>query len=465
MQRFYDWLRERPTVVDRFIAGCCLLFGLVVAALFVSSGDSLGALFGVLVCVPLAWRRSRTVLAGHATAAIGLYALAVSDFPPPSGLPAGVLMAYTMAAYAPRLHARLALWLCGAAGVVVGVRLLLDSVTTPPGTRLFQALLVGVACSAPLVVAWLYGDVVRARQAYLQEALDRAERLEREREALARVAVVEERARIAREMHDVVAHGMTVMVLQADGAAYMLDTDPQRAGAALAAISRTGRESLAEMRRLLGLLRTDGTLSGGAPAAVLAGAAGELGRARPGAAAPELATPEPATPELTAARELTAGPGPGSGPEPGAGEAPDGGGAAGPVLAPQPGLDRIDELVDQIRAAGLTVWLEADPAPGPVPAGIGLSAYRIVQEALTNTLKHGGPRATAWVRLVYGGDGMEIHVADDGRGAAAPSDGQGHGMIGMRERVTALRGQLIAGPRPGGGYMVSARLPFRVAER
>jgi signal transduction histidine kinase len=435
MQRLYDWLGRRQTMVDRFLAGCCLLFGVPFAVAFLSAGEVLASLLTILVCLPVAWRRSRTVGAGYGTAGIGLLALLVGSYPPPSGLPVGVIMAYTMAAYAPRQHGRATLVLSLLAGAVAGFRPLVQGSYAPGYPGLIVSCLLAIACAAPLVIAWLYGGVVRARHAYLQEALDRAERLEREREALARVAVVEERSRIAREMHDVVAHGVTVMVLQADGGAYMVDTDPERARAALETISRTGREALTEMRRLLGLLRTEGdAVLMPPPGTVLVPPGGEL----PAAAVP--------------VRELPAG-------EPRTAEPPV---PAGPELAPQPGLERIGELVEQVRGAGLKVELDAPDAAWPVPAGVAVSAYRIVQEALTNTLKHAGPDATASVRLDFGRDRLEIQVTDDGRGAASLDDGAGHGMIGMRERVAALGGQLWAGPRAGGGYLVAARLPYRV---
>jgi signal transduction histidine kinase len=249
-----------------------------------------------------------------------------------------------------------------------------------------------VAC-APLVIAWLWGGVVHTRHAYLQEALDRASRLERERDALARLAVVEERGRIARDLHDVVAHSLSVVVLQADGARHVLETDPARAARALEVIGRTGREATAEMRRLLGVLRS-------------------------AESAPE------------------------------------------PERTPQPDLIQLETLVGQVNSSGLPVTLAVTGDLSAVPASAGLTAYRIVQEALTNTLRHGGPEASAEVRAEVRPEGLSIQVLDDGRGAAAANDGAGLGLLGMRERAAAVGGQVTAGPRTGGGFRVEAWLPW-----
>ena len=243
---------------------------------------------------------------------------------------------------------------------------------------------------------------MRTRRAYFAQLEERAARLEKEREAQAKVAVAAERARIARELHDVVAHNVSVMVVQADGAAYVLDAAPDQARKALETISGTGRQALAEMRRLLGVLRT-----GEQP-----------GERRVRAAA-----------RRRAARR------------------PHRAGAAA-------------------RAAG---DFKVEGTPRPLPSGVELTAYRIVQEALTNTRKHGGPDAGASVRLVYFDDGLGLLVEDDGRGAPhelyedGGADGQGHGLIGMRERVGMVGGTLDAGPRPGGGFRISALLPLKPA--
>jgi signal transduction histidine kinase len=222
---------------------------------------------------------------------------------------------------------------------------------------------------------------------------ERAERAERERETAARVAVAEERARIARELHDVVAHSVSVMVLQTGAVRRLLDEHQTREREALGAVERTGREALAEMRRLLGVLR-----------------------------------------------------------------APD----EQAELAPQPGLSELPALVARTEAAGLPVALRVEGEPSALPLGIDLSAYRIVQEALTNTLKHAGP-AHAEVAIRYERDSIDIEIADDGR--RAPTDnGGGHGLVGMRERATLYGGELTAEAREGGGFVVHARLPVPAGE-
>jgi signal transduction histidine kinase len=227
---------------------------------------------------------------------------------------------------------------------------------------------------APLVFicfGWLAGDSMNTRER------DREERIGR--------AAGEERVRIARELHDVVTHNVSVMVVQAAAAGEIFDTDPQRAREAIGAVEETGRRALNELRLLLGVVADD-----------------EAG------------------------------------------------------VLPQPSLDRLGELVDRVRAAGLEVELIQEGTPGDVPEGIGLSAYRIVQESLTNTLKHAFASHVT-VRVRHSHDAIEVEVTDDGVGAAL--HGEGRGLIGMRERVALYGGELDAGSRAGGGYEVRARIP------
>jgi len=247
-----------------------------------------------------------------------------------------------------------------------------------------------VFVSAIASIAWLIGFAFYERNRRTAELTERAERAERARATEGRAAVAEERARIAREMHDVVAHSLSVMVVQAEAAEAMLDGDPDRARRPLAAVQQTGRDALGELRRMLGVLR-------------------------------EMAD-----------------------------ESPD--------LAPQPGLSGIDELVEHVRQAGLPVSVRVEGDPRPLPPGIDLSAYRIVQEGLTNALKHAGP-ASAEVVLRYGAREIELEVRDDGRGGGS-GNGGGHGLLGMRERVALYGGDLSAGPRPEGGFALTARLPL-----
>jgi len=242
-----------------------------------------------------------------------------------------------------------------------------------------------IAGAGLALAAFVLGRRAR-RTAALEE---RAARLEREREERERVAVADERRRIARDLHDVVAHGVGVMTVQAGAARLLLEDDPRRAREPLLAVEQAGREALGELRRLLGILRRD-------------------------------------------ERE--------------------------PALRPQPGLADLDELLAQARRGGLPVQLAVEGTPAPLPAGVDLAAYRIVQEALTNTRKHAGP-ARASVAVRYAPEALELEVTDDGRAGA--NGGGGHGLIGMRERVALYGGQLDAGPRPHGGFTIHAHLPLR----
>jgi signal transduction histidine kinase len=252
-------------------------------------------------------------------------------------------------------------------------------------TLVFFVLLLG----AP----WAAGRVVRLsrqRQALLE---DRTRLLEVQRDERARAAVAEERQRIARELHDVVAHAISVVVVQARGGRRSLASDPDEARGAFDTIERTSTQALGEMRRLLGLLRGDDDVP----------------------------------------------------------------------LVPQPSLTRIEALADELRALGLPVETTVDGDPVDLPPGVDVSAYRIVQEALTNALKHAGP-AQARVRIGYEDDAVLVEVVDDGAAgapAAPVAPGSGNGLVGIRERVALVGGEVHAGPRVTGGYAVSARLPYR----
>jgi len=235
---------------------------------------------------------------------------------------------------------------------------------------------------------WILGDNVRTKRAYYRELEERAERLEREREENIRRAAAEEQERIARELHDVIAHSVSVMVVQAAAANDVFERQPERAREALRSIEESGRSALTELRRLLGIVRTH-----------------ERGR-----------------------------------------------------LEPQPGLAALEELIEQVRATGLEVGLELEGELGELPSGVDLSAYRIVQEALTNTLKH-ARASRARVQIARRGQELAIDVSDNGSGPAEAA-GNGHGLIGMRERVALLGGELEAGAQAGGGFAVRVRLPI-----
>ncbi|MCO6007780.1 sensor histidine kinase [Actinoallomurus purpureus] len=249
------------------------------------------------------------------------------------------------------------------------------------------------------VGVWWLGRSLRLRRAYLNELEARARRLERARAADARAARTEERSRIARELHDVVAHHVSVMTVQAGAARRILERDPQAVRDALTTIEQMGRTALGEMRRLVGVLRTEA--------------------------------------------------------EPARGE-----------LSPQPGVSDVGELVDHLRETGLQVQLWIEGEGRSLSPGVDLAAFRLIQEALTNTLKHAGPQARAWVRIHYTDRQLTVEVEDDGRGLAAglgqANGGRGHGLVGMRERVALYGGDLRIGPRSGGGFEVRARFPLEV---
>src|SRR6266540_247468 len=324
----------------------------------------------LLMTLPLAFRRRAPfAVAVVVMGALVFEALAIGSAPTPDSQLVGWLLAiYSVAAHCGRVAA--------AAGGVVSL----------------AAGLVWIGFDDflfPLVVfggAWVAGRLVRQRQLYADAVEQRLAALEREREANARAGAAEERARIARELHDLLSHSVSVMVVQAAAERSALGSERAAPGEALEAIERTGRQALAEMRRLFALLRSD------APA----------------------------------------------------------------ERAPQPTLDELDRLVGKVREAGLPVELRIQGEPGVLPPDVALCAYRIVQEALTNVLKHAGP-ATASVVVRYGCDALELEVADDGRGAL-DSD-PGHGLAGMRERIALYGGELAAGTRNGGGFVVRARIP------
>ena len=238
-------------------------------------------------------------------------------------------------------------------------------------------------------IGWLAGFALRERAEQAEAAEERATHAERERDAAARIAVAEERARIARELHDIVAHAVSVMVLQVGAVRHKLPETLAEDAVALRGVEQTGRTALAEMRRLLGAMRRDGD-------------------------------------------DLE--------------------------LAPQPGLDNLDSLLEEIGRAGLPVRLHVDGQPFALPQGIDLSAYRIVQEGLTNALKHA--RAShADVTVCYRPDELQIEVRDNGEGSST-SDGHGHGLVGIRERVKIYGGEMTAGTTTGGGFILSTRLPL-----
>jgi signal transduction histidine kinase len=337
--------------------------------------------------LPLAARR-RFPLAVLATTVASGVAFVALDLAPDILWVAIPVAVYSVAAYGDRWVALAGLAVAEAGLAVVQLTPGRTGVNTWVGNMGF------------LAAAWLLGHFVGVRRLYVLRLEERTAELEQAREELARRAVTEERLRLARELHDVVAHAMSVIAVQSGVGAHIANTQPKEAAKALGAIEATSRAALEELRRLLGVLRQ----------------------------------------------------------------------ADGPQgdLAPVPGLADLEGLLAELAKAGLAVKLRVNGTRPPLPAGVDLSAYRIVQEALTNVVKHAGP-ARAQVVIGYGDQDVTVEVTDDGRGAVTSvSDGRagtGHGLIGMRERVAAFGGDLEVGPGPDGGFRVAARLPLAVDRR
>ena len=379
-----DAIRRHPWWTDSLLA--FFLTVISVGSVVVSRtryGFPVPVLAGVaalLTTVPIALRRYRPLEVLAVTViAETLLLIFSSDSPVPLGV---IVALYTVASRCERpVSIRAAEWTVPP--ITVGV--LINNGVHP--ARVIPEL-------AVFAIAWVVGDNLRTRRAYLAELEARAARLEREREEQSERAVIEERARIARELHDVIAHNVSVMVVQASAGEEVFDEDPDKARESLSAVASTGRAALAELRRLLGVIRAEDD---------------------PGARA---------------------------------------------SYAPQPGIEYLDELLGQVRETGLPVELSVIGEPRRLPDGVALCAYRIVQEALTNTLKH-AHASGAKVNVRYVVDALELQVVDDGQGGT-PVNGEsgGHGLVGMRERVALFGGELTVSRRAGRGYEVSARLPL-----
>ncbi len=387
-------MRAHPMAGDTVLA---VLLGLIDMLLFVADGLAeiaelppwyIAVPVNIAMVVPLVFRRKSPLWSAyvvlvisivHATLQLGVASVA--------GLAMSI---YSVVVYAGR---RQGLVFVGAVVVSSAVQLALEETDELFISALFLAF--GIA------LCWTLGEFVGARRAYDVEVEARLHLLETERDQATRIAVAEERGRIARELHDVVAHAVSVMVVQADGASYALESNPDLARRALQTISETGRGALGELRRLLDVLRSDD--------------------------------------------------------------------ADGEPRVPQPDAHALAELAERMRTAGVPVELETNEL-GDLPAGVSLGIYRIVQESLTNTLKHAGRGATASVRVHRTGDLVEVLVSDDGAGRvrqlAATAASQrlpgGNGLIGMRERAHVYGGTLDVGPAPGGGWQVRAALPVRL---
>ncbi|MFJ4712186.1 sensor histidine kinase [Streptomyces sp. NPDC088785] len=392
------WARTHPLALDATLALAvlaCMIAGSFVDHSNADGGsyiwgartpDPLSLVLMVLGATALVFRRvaPRCVLA--ATAAVSLVELGTGEPRTPVVMSA-VIALFTVAAHTDRPTT----WRVGLAtmATLTGVAMLAGPLPWYAQENLGIFAWTGMAAAA--------GDAVRSRRAFVDAIRERAERAERTREEEARRRVAEERLRIARDLHDVVAHHIALVNVQAGVAAHVMDKRPDQAKEALAHVREASRSALNELRATVGLLRQTGD--------------------------PEAPT------------------------------------------EPAPGLDRLDDLVGTFRHAGLPVEVARDQDAPPLPAAVDLAAFRIVQEALTNVQKHAGQGAKAEVSVVRVGPNVEVSVLDDGPGVALPAgprdrDG-GHGLLGMRERVTALRGTLTAGERYGGGFRVHAILPVK----
>ncbi|MFI0446141.1 sensor histidine kinase [Actinomadura sp. 6N118] len=394
---FRAWLQSRPQAADAVLALSLLLMGFLQLFIedppaelkpYYGNTDATHVVLVIAITMLITFRQRypMTVLclivAGQFWITFGQYPATVPD-----------VVAFLLAIYSVAAHRGLAHSALGGLLALVSFNTMLLMFPVDVGVITYlmdNALVIGV---------WVLGRNLRLRRAYFAELEDRAARLERARGTDARAARVEERSRIARELHDVVAHHVSVMTVQAGAARRILDRNPGSAREAMTTIEEVGRTALSEMRRIVGVLRTD-------------------------------RDPE----------------------------------RAGGELAPQPGLGDLGELLDHVRETGLSVqlWIEGE-ARTPSP-GVDVAAFRLIQEALTNTLKHAGPQARAWVRLYYTDDDLTVEIEDDGRGTATimadNGDNPGHGLVGMYERVALYGGELRIGPRVGGGFGVRARFPL-----
>ncbi len=396
--RLASYLARHPQVSDAAIALVLALFVVPDAmARFVPEDWWLGVFMSALFLVPLVWRRTRPDLAALGVVLAHIIQLGI--------MPTDILLAqitvpmvvYAVAAFGSPSRSRY--WL---AGGLVSAGIGAWTWTMPPESALLTFFLLWGGGSAVVLAAWFMGELARLRALSILALESRAAALERQRDQATALAVVQERQRIAREMHDVVAHSLSVIVVQADGAAYTMAhaTAPHRdetVARAVATIRATAASALAETRQLVGVLHTD----------------------------------EPV------------------------------------ALRPSTTLADITDMVGLLRDSGVDVTVRTDGEPSshaPLGPTEELSAFRVVQEALTNVVKHAGTGAAASVVLTHDAGGLTVSVADNGRGSDG-GDGRGHGLVGMRERITAHKGTLVAQNRTGGGFEVVAHLPAPTPER
>ena len=439
LRRLDQWTRLHPVRTD--VMAAAALFTVLVALPWIALGPmvapdpqgrqtAVSLLAGAGMVLPWAVRRVRPVAsAAVVTAAAVLHLLAGPEFS--LSLLMVPLTVYNLAANAPRRISVAGLLTGLVGGVANGVKVWLfpaqfvtpDGLTVRSPAEPLAMVIMAIGCGLMVLTAWAFGDVVRNRRLTVRALEDRAHRLEVQSRQERELAAADERSHIAREMHDIVAHSLQVIISQADGARYAAAAKPELAVTALETIGQTGRSALADMRQLLGVLRETGETVAGVP-----GVTDDDAR-RPAADA-----------------------------------SPDGRGARlPPGRRPQPRLADLPALVETMRLSGLEVsLLETGTPRRALPAGGELAAYRIVQEALTNTLRHGGPDADAFVTLAWTARGLDLQIDDDGCGAAADpaTRGSGQGLRGAAERTALFGGTLETGPRVGAGYRVSAHLPY-----
>jgi signal transduction histidine kinase len=388
--KIYNWLQENPGKVDLII----MLSAFAVSALPYVAATNLPAFaLSALLIIPLAWRRTYPWQSGAAMAIAALLNVAFLSVPVPAQSLV-LVMVFSLAAYAPRWASLGGLVLALLGGAMFVVRF--SFIPNGSAGSIPAFLITLVAIEAVVLVSWTLGDLMRNRRLTVQALQDRAHRLEIERQQERDLAAADERSHIAREMHDIVAHSLSVIITQADGARYASAQDPALATETLGTIAETGRASLRDMRRLLGVLRGDDVAS----------------------------------------------------------------------VRPLPTLADVETLVDTVRRSGLDVVLERAGEPRrAMPSGAELTGYRVVQEGLTNVLKHAGPNASAQVLLEWTGRGLQVRIDDDGRGAGADpaTAGSRQGITGMAERLSLYDGTVEAAPKPGGGFRVHAFIPYTEA--
>jgi signal transduction histidine kinase len=401
--------------VDYAVGALAALFGLLVTVHSVPA--ALVALpsrivLGAAIFFPVALRRRHPV---PAFCALIVFAVLATAAGPAASSLMFLVASYVLYTVTVTRNRQTGIAALAFALAVIAAIMLLASVHQIPADR---GNTVDVVVAFALIIAWMTGYSVRQRRLYAQELQHEA----------ASSAVNEERLRIARELHDVVAHSMSVIAVQAGYGQYVIDDNPADAREALGAIQATSRDALEEMRRMLGVLRQQDAFPGPA-----------RGAPPPTGAPPLTGMPVPRAAEA----------------RPAAGGAP---------LAPAPGLADLDRLIQRTGGAGVQVSLERSGRVRAVPAGVDLSAYRIIQEALTNVVRHAGGAARCTVSVGYGDEALDIRVTDDGGRplvlTPAAVTGTGHGIIGMRERANLCGGEFSAGPLPDGGFQVTATLPL-----